>query len=43
MECFIMEFASYNFLYDRISKEYKNTAMKICENYIVMSIGNKGK
>ena len=40
MECFIMEVALYNFLYDKTSKEYKNTEMKICVNYIIMNIGN---
>ena len=42
---FIMEIASYNLLYDKTSKEYKNTEMKICVNYIVTIIGtpeNKG-
>ena len=28
MDRFIMEFASYNLLYDKSSKEYKNTEMK---------------
>ena len=37
VESFIMEVASYNFLYDKISNEYKNTEMKICVNYIVMN------
>ena len=39
IECFIMKVASHNFLYDKTSKEYKNTEMKICVNYIIMNIG----
>ena len=39
MECFIREIAAYNFLYDKTSKEYKNTEMKLCVNYITMNIG----
>ena len=45
MECFVKKVASYNFLCDKISKEYKNTEMKICVHCIIMNIGiaeNKG-
>ena len=34
-----MEVASYNFFCDKSQKEYKNTEMKICANYIVMYTG----
>ena len=40
MGYFIMEVASYNFLYNKTSKEYKNTEIKICINYIIMIIGS---
>ena len=39
MECFIMEVAADNLLYDNILKENKNTEMKICVYYIIMNIG----
>ena len=39
MECFIMEVASYNFLHDKTSKEYKHTEIKIRVNYIIMNSG----
>ena len=45
MKCFVMEVASYNFLYGKTSKEYKNTKMKICVKYIIMNTStpeNKG-
>ena len=45
VESFIMEVASYNFLYGKTSKEYKNTKMKICVKYIIMNTStpeNKG-
>ena len=39
MECFVTEAAAYNFLYDKTSKEYKNTEMMTCVYNIIMNIG----
>ena len=45
MVCFIMDVASYIFVYNKTSKESKNTEMKVCVNYIIINIDtseNKG-
>ena len=34
-----MDVASCNFLCDKTSKEYENTEMKICINYILTNTG----
>ena len=39
MEYFILEVASHNFLYDKISREYKKAEMKIYVIYTIMNIG----